>query len=122
MAADRHAGFADRAFITLAIDSRKVQDNDGRVTLRWSSDRAEIERQIRSLRTARPEMMGAALYGNYAEENLIAEADDLSRRYWIMPVLTLRQKADSQIVTLHNIGAIDARDVVVVGDGGSGNW
>lgn len=122
LAADRHAGFADRAFITLAIDSRKGKDNDGRVTPRWSSDRAEIERQIRSLRTARPEMMGAALYGNFAEENLIAEADDLFRRYWIMPVLTLRQKADSKIVTLHNIGAIDARDVVVVGDGGSGNW
>ena len=122
LAADRRAGFADRAFITLAIDSRKGKDNSGRVTSRWSSDGAEIERQIRSLRTALPEMMGVALYGNHADEHLIAEADDLFRRYWIMSVLTLQQKPDSKTVTLHNIGAIDARDLVVVGEGGSGNW
>ena len=69
LAADRRAGFADRAFITLAIATRKGKDNSGRVTSRWSSDGAEIERQIRSLRTALPEMMGVALYGNHADEH-----------------------------------------------------
>ena len=122
LADHRKGGFADRTFIALAMDSRQGKDEDGRKCPRWSSDRAETERQIRSLRTARPEMMGVALYGNFAEEDLIAEADDLFYRYWIMPVLTLELARHSGAVTLRNIGAMDARDVVVVGKGGSRDW
>ena len=122
LADHRKGGFADRTFIALAMDSRQGKDEDGRKCPRWSSDRAETERQIRSLRAARPEMMGVALYGNFAEEDLIAEADDLFYRYWIMPVLTLELARHSGAVTLRNIGAMDARDVVVVGKGGSRDW
>ena len=122
LAAHRQGGFADRTFITLAVDSRRGEDEDGRKTPRWSSDRAEIERQIRSLRAARPDMMGVALYANFAEQHLIAAADDLFWRYWIMPVLTLEQAADSETVTMRNIGAMDARDVVVAGRRGSRVW
>lgn len=122
LAADRKGGYADRSFISLAIDSRQGKDRDGRKCPRWSSDRAEIERQIRSLRTARPDMMGVALYANYAEEDLIAEADDLIGRYWVMPVLTLEPASGSGTLTLRNIGAMDARNVVLVGKGASGDW
>ena len=122
LAENRKGGFADRAFIALAMDSRQGVDEDGRKCPRWSSDRSETERQIRSLRTARPEMMGVGLYGNFAEEDLIAEADDLFYRYWVMPVLTLEPGPEAGAVRLRNIGAMDARDVVVVGKGGSRDW
>ena len=122
LAAHRKGGFADRTFITLAMDSRQGVDEDGRKCPRWSSDRAETERQIRSLRTARPQMMGVCLYGNFAKEDLFAEADDLFYRYWIMPVVTLEPASGSGTVTLRNIGAMDSRDVVLVGKGASGDW
>ena len=122
LANHRKGGFAERTFITLAMDSRKGKDEDGRKCPRWSSDRAETEKQIRSLRTARPEMMGVCLYGNFAEQDLIAEADDLFYRYWIMPVLTLQSALDSGAVKVRNIGAMDARHVVVSGKGGGPDW
>ena len=122
LANHRKGGFAGRTFIALAMDSRQGTDEDGHKCPRWSSDRSETERQIRSLRTARPEMMGVGLYGNFAEEDLIAEADDLFYRYWVMPVLTLERGSDAGAVRLRNIGAMDARDVVVVGKGGGRDW
>ena len=122
MAVHSKGGFADRTFITLAVDSRRGKDEDGRKTPRWASDRAELERQVRSLRAARPEMMGVALYANFAGADLIAEADDLFWRYWIMPVLTLEPTLDARTVTVRNIGAMDARDVVVIGQGGNQDW
>ena len=91
LAAHRRAGFADRTYIALAVDSRRGTDPDGRQCPRWASDAAEVERQVRSLRAARPEMMGVALYANYAEPPLIAEADalarqDLRRKYGVDPL------------------------------------
>ena len=112
---------ADRTYITLAVDSRGGTDADGRQCPRWASDAAEVERQVRSLRAARPEMMGVALYANYAEPPLIAEADALFGRYWVMPVLTLEPGAVPGAVKLSNIGAMDARDVVVAGGDGNGH-
>ena len=120
LAAHRRAGFADRTYIALAVDSRRGKDADGRPCPRWASDAAEVERQVRSLRAARPEMMGVALYANFAEAPLIAEADALFGRYWVMPVLTLEPGAVPGTVKLSNIGAMDARDVVVAGGDGNG--
>jgi len=117
-------GYADHVIMFLAIDARKNgSETKGRPAPRWAPDAAEIENQIRSLRTAWPSMKGIAYYMTYAgppyplehpEEDMILVADNLVYQYYVMPVLTLTYSPDRKSIHINNIGAMDTRNVEVV--------
>ena len=103
----RKGGFAEHAFNVVGVQKD-----------RWAGTPFEIENQIRSVRRARPTVMGIGLYLSKADEKLVLAADKVCYDYFIKPVLLLSLDAKGN-TTVFNIGGMDARNIVLEIERGS---
>ncbi|UCH36048.1 MAG: hypothetical protein JSV65_06755 [Armatimonadota bacterium] len=96
----RAAGIADKTVFGLCTTTDK-----GGVT------KEQLEEQFRYIKRLAPEFPGVAFYNAYrVAPGMIEWADELCYRYFIAPVLTVKESERDEWI-LRNIGGIDARDV-----------